>query len=441
MKTSKELRQDLGEKNEEMRAILDRTEGRKRTLGEEQELHDLDNVMNGIEADIARAERSERIAQPRSGAIGAIRPDVAAADLVPRTGSRWLNAKTGKEVRALTPKESFAEAAAGKPEDRDLSFGRWAYGWATGQWDHVPAEKRLLSVGGFAAGGATVPAPLANQVIDLARSRSVVINMGAQTIPMDAPTLDLIRIVSDPTAQFFGGDEIRTSGITESQGSFGRLQLQSQTMAILERISVELAEDCAQFAMVFENAIANAAALAIDKYVLYGATARDGLRTYIPNDATNSINEVTAATNGDQVTDYSKFISAAQKVLEGNCPLEPAQLGLVWAPRTWGTVTGLKEGTTNAPLRGPDFFQKMQKLTSTQISIAETQGSSSIASTAFLGDWSQVLLGVRTDPRIELSREAGDSFSRLHVLLRLYARVDFVVLQPKFITRIIGLVP
>jgi HK97 family phage major capsid protein len=113
----------------------------------------------------------------------------------------------------------------------------------------------------------------------------------------------------------------------------------------------------------------------------------------------------------------------------------------VWAPRTWGTVTGLKEGTTNAPLRGPDFFEKMRKLTSTQVSVTETQGSSNVASTVFMGDWSQVILGVRTSPRIELSREAGDSFTRLHVLLRLYARVDWAVLQPKWMTRIVGLIP
>ena len=75
-----------------------------------------------------------------------------------------------------------------------------------------------------------------------------------------------------------------------------------------------------------------------------------------------------------------------------------------------------------------------------QCPITETQGSSNAASTVFVGDFTQVLLGMRTEMTIELSREAGDAFQRLHVLLRGYLRADWNVAQPKWISRLVGLI-
>jgi HK97 family phage major capsid protein len=65
----------------------------------------------------------------------------------------------------------------------------------------------------------------------------------------------------------------------------------------------------------------------------------------------------------------------------------------------------------------------------------------STASTAYVGDFSQVVVGVRTPANLEVSRTGGDAFSRLHVLLRGYMRADWQVIQPKFITRIVGILP
>ncbi len=427
------------------KAILQRAEQEKRlrTAAEEEELKALDAELDMLERTLAEQEaleaRTGRIHPELGEPIPALEQP---GHRTPATGARFKDLRTGQEIRALLPHERVADAIGLAADQRELSIGRYLQGQITGKWDHAPAEKRLLQVGSVAAGGNLVPTPLSAQIIDLARARSTVMQLGAQTIPMTAPTLDLARITGDPTITWFGGDEIRATGIPESQGTFGRFQLQAQTGAFLERVSVELAE-VPNFAQVIENQLGAAGAAAIDQYILYGTSGgvRDGLRTWITNDPTNSINEVTAATNGDTITTYAKFTSAAQKCLEGNVPLEPQQLGLLWAPRTWGIVAGLTEATTNAPLRGPSWFEAMRKLTSSAVKITETQGSSGIASTAFLGDFSQIAVGVLTDMNFEMSREAGDAFSRLHVMFRLYMRLDFVVLQPKFLTRMIGLIP
>jgi HK97 family phage major capsid protein len=64
-----------------------------------------------------------------------------------------------------------------------------------------------------------------------------------------------------------------------------------------------------------------------------------------------------------------------------------------------------------------------------------------VASTCFLGDFSKILVGTRTGFKIEVSREAYDAFTRLHILVRGYGRFDFTFTQPKHLARLIGIIP
>ena len=63
-----------------------------------------------------------------------------------------------------------------------------------------------------------------------------------------------------------------------------------------------------------------------------------------------------------------------------------------------------------------------------QIPVNMTKGTSSNASIAVAGDYSQLLIGLRTTLTIEASREAGDgtegAFSKLQVWVRAYLRAD-----------------
>ncbi len=66
-------------------------------------------------------------------------------------------------------------------------------------------------------------------------------------------------------------------------------------------------------------------------------------------------------------------------------------------------------------------------------------GSSNDCSTAFVGDFSQMLLGVRTELTLEASRVADDAFEKMAVLIRGYLRCDVAVLRPQHFTKIIGI--
>jgi len=72
-----------------------------------------------------------------------------------------------------------------------------------------------------------------------------------------------------------------------------------------------------------------------------------------------------------------------------------------------------------------------------------TQGTSNVASDAFVGDWSQFAIGMRTSIRIEATQlgadENGLGFASLSVLVRAWMRVDFAVLQPSAFVVISGL--
>jgi HK97 family phage major capsid protein len=441
-----ELREEMQSLHTAQRAMIEKAKAEKRefTAEEDAEYEKRGKDFTALEAALKECEgRRTRSLDARAALLddsgAALVPGASRAPGRVERAFRGIDQRTGQEVRALLPHERLVDRLNLSKEERQLSVGRYLRGLITGNWTGAEAERRAMTVGDFTAGGALVPAPLAAQVIDLARARSVVVRLGAQTIPMTATTLDLVAISGDPTATWYG-EEVRAAGLTESDTSFKRLQLSAHTLAILERASVELAEDAPNFAIMLEGVLAAAIGLALDQAVLYGITAQgwSGLRG---DPDPWGLNEISMGTNGAAITDFSKFVEALQKILEGNYPGEFDQLGLAMAPRTWGTIEGFVSTADAQPLRPPASYEKLQKVVSTQIPITETQGSASDASSVFVGAFSQVVIGMRTNITLEASRQAEDAFKRLHVLFRGYLRADWSVLQSKWFTRIIGIVP
>ena len=447
-----ELKRELLRHITAARAILERAtaERRARTAAEEAELRRLEGEMDKLEAAQAAAAAGDAV-ERRAQRIGlsvhdGLEPPPRGRERTPL--ARWVDRKTGKEIRTLRPDERLADTIEATPEQRGLRVGKYLRGLITGKWDGAEAEQRaVMTIAQATGGGNLLPTPLAAYVIDLARNRSVVFKAGSTLVPMTAPTLDLARITADPTGQWFGGDEVRLAGITESQATFGRVQLQAQTLAFLERISIELAEDAPNFPDLLENQLGAAIALELDRAVLFGIPGgvRVGLRDWITigGDSSQSINETSMGTNGATPTDFSQLVTVIRQVLDGNYPGRLDELSGIMSPRSWGTYEGLKN-TLNDPLRSPASWAAIQAagrvFVTKQCPITEAQGSSNAASTVFVGDFTQVLLGMRTEMTIELSREAGDAFQRLHVLLRGYLRADWSVAQPKWISRLVGLI-
>ena len=52
-------------------------------------------------------------------------------------------------------------------------------------------------------------------------------------------------------------------------------------------------------------------------------------------------------------------------------------------------------------------------------------------SSVFIGDFTQLMIGLRTSFRLEVSRVAGDAFTNLQVWIRAYLRADIQLAHPE----------
>jgi hypothetical protein len=87
-------------------------------------------------------------------------------------------------------------------------------------------------------------------------------------------------------------------------------------------------------------------------------------------------------TDGAALVGYSKFVEAAQKVLEGN----GTPSGFVFAPRTWASLENSLSGEGQFIMMPPGL-SGMQFKVSNQIPVDQIQGDADNASCIFCGGW------------------------------------------------------
>jgi HK97 family phage major capsid protein len=293
-----------------------------------------------------------------------------------------------------------------------------------------------MSEGTSTAGGHLVPTPLSAQVIDLMRNRTVAIQAGAVTIPMDSQTLKLARVTGDPTA----GWKVENAAATASDMTFDAVTLTAKTLMALCKLSVELAEDAINGPTTIENALAEGLAVELDRVAFMG-TGVDPQPRGIWN--TSGITVVASAANGHALTAtnaYGKWISAIQAVEDNNF----VSNATVIAPRTKAKLNSLQD-TTNQPLMSPDAYKALRTFSTKQIPTNMTKGTSSNASIAIVGDFSQLLLGMRTNLVVEIMREGADASSSavtsLQVFIRAYLRAGVQLARANHFAAIEGIIP
>ncbi len=93
--------------------------------------------------------------------------------------------------------------------------------------------------------------------------------------------------------------------------------------------------------------------------------------------------------------------------------------------------------TTNQPLRPPPVLDGLPFLDTTQIPTNLTQGTSSLASDAWVADWSQLIIGVRTELQIIPLNERYADTGSLGFLA--WWRGDFAVARPAAFNCIVGI--
>lgn len=331
--------------------------------------------------------------------------------------SGWVDEK-GERIRVLGPNENFSTRGA-----TGLAVGDLVRAQLTGARND--AERRALSEGTNSAGGFTVPTPLASYFIDRLRAKARVIQAGALTVPMDSATFAIARLATDPAV----GWRAEGASLASGDPTFEAVKFTAKSLAGIIRVSRELMDDTINLGAMLEQAMLRVMALEIDRAALFGDGSNNTPRGIA---STSGINVVTVATNGATAT-YDHLLDGIYQCSLANVDTVTAAIG---HPRTFTTLAKLKD-STGAYLAMPEKLRNLPQLATTAAPINETQGSSSTASSVILGDFTQLLIGMREEINIRISEDVYASTGEIAVLV--HARADVQLAHPESFTRVRGL--
>jgi HK97 family phage major capsid protein len=290
-------------------------------------------------------------------------------------------------------------------------------------------ERRALSEGTDSAGGYTVPTILASEFIDKLRAKSVVFQAGARTVPMSSDNLAIARVTGDPTVAWTA----ENAEITASDPTFDAVTLAPKKLACLVRLSRELLEDSVNIAAALEGAITGAMSVEMDRALLFGSGSSNQ-PTGLFN--TSGINSVSMGTNGATPSSYDDLIDLLYEI-QVDDGADPKVF--VMHPRTNKTYAKLKDANSN-PLTEPKMTADVRRLLTTAVPINQTQGTATgVCSTVLTGDFSKMLVGIRTNLELRLLNERYAEFDQVAFLARL--RVDVAVENPVHFAKLIGIKP
>jgi HK97 family phage major capsid protein len=382
--------------------ILERAAAEQRDLTpEEHTQHRAQVTAEREAADAMDAERDRQLAELRAAATRRPGPEAPRSPVLTREQSMY---------------DYLAARGAFHPDDQALSFDRYLRGIATADWTDAPAE-RALAEATIGAGGALVPSPLSSRVIDLARNATRVFQAGAVTVPMTAQTLALARLTSEGTPAW----KTENAAITAADMVFDRVTFTARTLVRLITLSVELFEDADPSSEdVIARAFAGQMAVELDRVALLGTGTAPEPRGVLNQ---SGVTLTSHGANGSNITNYDWWLDAIGAVRAAG--FEPN--AHIQAPRSSTSLSKLKEATTNAYLAAPAGLLPM--LTTKTVPITVTTGTSTDTSYVFTADWSNLMVGIRTNFSL---RFLGERFlaDNLQYAFLAYLRADVQLAQP-----------
>lgn len=341
--------------------------------------------------------------------------------------THWRDVKSGALVPVLTKGRRLEEfAGETAPEFKGLSYGELIRAATLGDFRGLPEQVKSMGIGSGAQGGWLVPEPVGIRLIDMARNRSACMAAGAVTAPMTTETMTLAVTTQDPTAYWVGEHE----EITESDAEIEPIKLEAKAVAAMVRTSREFLEDSPQAAQFIENGLSASLALEMDRVGLLGS----GVKQPRGLENTPGINEVLMGANGAAASNYDHLIDAITAIRQNNGEPNAFILNAAIA----GAHGKLKNGDGIYTVAPPDVAA-LRRIVSNQLPQTETQGTSSVCSSCYVGDFSQLLYGNRLDVRIVSGPYGTGTFAKRQILIMAYARLDVAVLRPNWFTRIKGL--
>jgi HK97 family phage major capsid protein len=295
-------------------------------------------------------------------------------------------------------------------------------------------ENRSLTTTSAAA---IAPGEISTYLFDKLRPASVMLQAGINVVTTTRDSVTWPKLSADVTPTWYS----EMDAITPGDPSFVSLTATPRKLAHLVQVSNETVDDSDPGVVTVLNThLATMLALRLDYFLLEGNGTAPQIRGLKSTSGIQTIDN--GGANGGQLTNLDAIADAIGLLEAANVP---GPYVTVMPPRTWAAIRKFKD-TTNAPLltATPTVDAPMQVFnsrvfTSAQLTVAETQGTSTDANSIYVFSPSQIILVRRQDAVIELDR------SRLFNVdaseLRAKARVDVLVPNPVSVVRIKGVRP
>ncbi len=303
-----------------------------------------------------------------------------------------------------------------------LSVGKYFRAMVTG--GSTDAERRALAEGTDSAGGFSVPTVLSANLLDLMRSSNVAMQAGAMTVPLTSDRNHIAKVATDPVPAWRG----ENGAVNESDPTFSRVEFVPKSLAVLVKVSRELLEDSLNIEQELPRIMAAAMARELDRVVFLGTGTGNepsGLDT---------ISGVLESAHDATLASYSPLVSARRLLMGQNNDLVSAY---VMHPDTEATLGDLVD-STGQPLNYPTILDRprpLQMLTTTQLPV--NLGTGTNETTIYAGDFSKLMIGLRSGIRVEVLKERYADNMQYGFLI--HARYDVVASHPNAFCRITGI--
>ncbi len=337
------------------------------------------------------------------------------ANLVSDT--EFYDKRTEKPVKVYQRNERLSDHLD-NPEK--LSVGRAIRGMISGDWSGAENEKRTLATS--SNGGLLVPLSIFANVIDLARAKSVAAQGGARFVTMPDGNMSLVRVVSATGFESKAENEAFSGGAV----GFSPVNLKAHTLGTYVALSRELAADALNVAQVIEMTLANGIADYLDKLIFAGSG--DGQPLGLLNDET--IGEV--QTSG--AVSYAHILRAWSLAKGQNAD----DLSIVSNPDLRAQFANLYEANSGF-VTPPELLAALKWYASSNMPSNLGLGEDQTA--MIVGDFRQLLIGIRQNAMIEVSHQAGDFFEKHQTGVKVTLRADFTPIYPGHFTKITGIEP
>lgn len=309
--------------------------------------------------------------------------------------------KKSKPDTSLSPISDFALRNYDVHEDtRKANVYSVLSALATGKPNNRFTEAALGQVRSVSGGGSILNPFLSAQLWDGGIAKSHLAQLGMKTLLMESDSHKFAKITGYPNFEWAAAGA-QTSDKTATIGS---VSLDAKTFRGFVKVDGELLDSGLNTTSVLEQMFNTAAGNAIDTAGLIGSgvgAEPQGIKNY------SNVNVYSMGTNGAQLSNYDPYLEATKLIYDDNAP---TPTGAIMAPRTWLTQSKFK-ATDNQPLQLPPALRDMTFRETSKIPVADTQGSSNLASSIYLGGFDKLFLGVLLNTTIIITPVAADTFT------------------------------